>query len=111
MVKNICKTYFFLNGQKISGSLCLLWVGQNLLNVSIYAGDAINMNLDLLGGDSVTHDWNYLLDTLGILRHATTVASLIYSLGVITISIGTVTSIYYSLLEENTKISQKTTIF
>ena len=93
--------YFFAKQQKISGSLCLLWVGQNLLNVSIYAGDAINMNLDLLGGDSVIHDWNYLLDTVGILKYTGTIASMIYFLGIINISLGSVFSIYYSWIEDS----------
>ncbi len=87
--------YFFFNMQKISGAICLLWVGQNLLNVSVYAGDAIKMQLDLLGGDNVIHDWNYLLSTLGLLRYTDTIASMIYVIGLVTIIVGTVLSLYY----------------
>jgi hypothetical protein len=87
--------YFFLSGQKVSGALCLLWVGQNLLNVSIYAGDAVRMQLDLLGGDGVIHDWNYLLSNVGLLSSARTVASTLYSMGLITMFLGTILSIYY----------------
>lgn len=89
--------YFFLHNQKVSGSICLLWVGQNLLNVSIYAGDAIKMQLDLLGGDSSIHDWNYLLTTSGLITHTDAIAQTIYVAGVITIAIGCVLSVYYSL--------------
>ena len=59
--------YFFYTRQRYAGAITLMWVGQNLINVSVYAGDAISMNLPLLGGDSVIHDWNWLLSTLGIL--------------------------------------------
>jgi len=92
--------YFFFHSQKISGALCLLWVGQNLLNVSIYAGDAIRMELDLLGGDSAIHDWSYLLNTLGILKYTPRVALGIYILGIIVISLGTIFSIYYAWNKE-----------
>jgi hypothetical protein len=71
--------YFLKNKQKISSSLCLAWTGQNILNVSIYAGDAIKMNLDLLGGDSVIHDWHYLLREAYVLQYTDTIAKSIYS--------------------------------
>ena len=92
----IISIYFFNNGQNISGSFCLLWVGQNLLNVSIYVGDAVSMKLNLLGGDSVVHDWNYLLNSFGALSHTQTIALVIYSLGIMSIFTGTFLSLYYS---------------
>lgn len=88
--------YFFYNNQKISGSLCLLWVGQNFLNVSLYAKDAIVMQLDLLGGDSSIHDWNYLLSTLGVLHNTPYIASVFYTIGLITIFVGSILALYYS---------------
>lgn len=88
--------YFFLHRQNISGSLCLLWTGANLLNVSIYAGDALAMRLPLLGGDSVIHDWNYLLGTTGMLKYAETVASAIHGLGLFAIVCGTALAIYFA---------------
>lgn len=96
--------YFFYQKQYISGSLCLLWVGQNFLNVSVYAGDAIRMELDLLGGDSVIHDWNYLLESTGLLSYAPRIASIFHSLGILFIITGTTLSLYYSWIagERNT---------
>jgi hypothetical protein len=93
--------YFFFNTQKVSGAICLLWVGQNLLNVSVYAGDAIKMQLDLLGGDGVIHDWNYLLNASGMLRYTDTVACVIYIAGLVTIIIGTILSLYYLSIFNN----------
>jgi hypothetical protein len=43
--------YFFYTRQNLSGTICLMWVGQNLINVSVYAGDSIVMQLPLLGGE------------------------------------------------------------
>jgi predicted secreted protein len=91
--------YFFKTGQKLSGALCLLWLGQNILNVSVYAGDAIAMQLELLGGDGVMHDWNYILSTLDILRYAPRIAHMMYEIGFITIATGMVMSVYYSVTD------------
>jgi hypothetical protein len=93
--------YFFAHNQKTSGSICLLWVGQNLLNVSVYAGDAIKMDLPLLGGDNVIHDWNYLLDTMGILKYTNSIAGVIYFIGICTITLATILSLYYVWQTEN----------
>lgn len=69
-VPSICATYFYQRSEYTSASLLLLWVAQNLINVSLYARDAIPMNLTLLGGDSVTHDWNFIFTELHILNQS-----------------------------------------
>ncbi len=88
--------YFFYKGEKISGSLCLLWVAQNFLNTSIYVGDAMKMELDLIGGEYVTHDWNYILNTLGIIKYTNTISTIFYNLGMMIMTAGTVLSIFFS---------------
>jgi len=93
--------YFYFSNQKFSGALCLLWVGQNLLNVSVYAGDAVNMSLDLLGGDSVIHDWNYLLVSLGLLNKTILVSKIIYYCGIAFGVIGSILSLKFSLKKED----------
>lgn len=97
--------YFFYTGQRISGALTLLWVGQNLLNVSIYAGDAVNMQLPLLGGDSVIHDWNYLLSTLNVLRYTPLIAGTIYGAGLLTMSAGTALAILFAYDDSTSSIT------
>ena len=69
--------YFYHNGKVYSAALVMLWVGESLLNVSVYAGDAIKMQLPLLGGQDSVHDWNYLLDRAGFLAATPKVAMLI----------------------------------
>ncbi len=88
--------YFFATQQKFSGALCLLWVGQSILNVSVYAADAKLMQLELLGGDGVIHDWNYLLSTLGLLKYTSSIAAIIHGTGIITILTGTFLAAVYT---------------
>ena len=59
--------YFYRRGQPFSAALVLFWLGQSLLNVAVYAGDALRLELPLLGGQDSVHDWNYMLDRLGLL--------------------------------------------
>lgn len=50
----------------------LLWLGQNLLAISVYAADARMQGLDVLLGRQ--HDWSYLLGRLGLLEYDQAVA-------------------------------------
>ncbi|MBT5874404.1 MAG: hypothetical protein HOH43_13380, partial [Candidatus Latescibacteria bacterium] len=61
--------HFHREENRYSAALILFWVGQNFLNISVYAGDAISMKLPLLGGADSIHDWNFLLITLGLLEY------------------------------------------
>ena len=61
--------YFFLKQQFFSASLLLFWLGQNVLYVATYMGDAIREQLPLLGGDNSIHDWNYVLTHAGLLKY------------------------------------------
>ena len=88
--------YFFRTKQNLSASFCLLWVATNLLNVSIYAGDAIVEQLPLLGGDSVVHDWNYLLSASHMLNHTHTIGRLLYFSGLILLGVGSILAVYFS---------------
>lgn len=88
--------YFFWREQYFSGSLVLFWVGQNLINVSVYAGDAVTMQLPLLGGDAATHDWNAILGMLHALRYTHHVATALYTAGFIVICAAAVLSLYFA---------------
>ena len=96
-------TYFFYKEEKISGSIVLLWVGQSILSVSVYAHDAINMNLELLGGDAVSHDWNTLLTMTGLLKHTYTIANTLYGLGIGVVIVGTILTLYYTSRPKETR--------
>jgi hypothetical protein len=71
--------YFYKRKEYFSACVVLFWVGQSLVNISVYAGDAVAMQLPLLGGEGVIHDWNYLLSTLNMLS-ATPIVSEVFFL-------------------------------
>ncbi len=61
--------------------VCGWWLGDNLYGVATYMADARALELPLVtigpeGGD-VEHDWNYLLDSVGLLQHDTQLAALV----------------------------------
>ena len=72
LIPIICGVVFFFKKQWFAIGFALWWLGQNLVNVSIYIGDATAQQLELLGGEAVIHDWNYLLGMLGK-RHLDTI--------------------------------------
>src|ERR1017187_4622027 len=49
--------YFLSNYYRTGIQFTLLWLGQNFVNISVYAADARAQALPLLGGNSVYHDW------------------------------------------------------
>jgi hypothetical protein len=69
--------YFFRRGQFYSAALVLFWLGQSMLNVAVYAGDALALELPLIGGEDSLHDWNYMLDRLGMLQSTRAIGGLI----------------------------------
>ena len=71
--------YVYKNKDYFSASLLLFWVGQNLLDVSVYASDAIAMELPLLGGE---HDWNTLLEMTNLLKYTKPIGTAIYMCGI-----------------------------
>jgi hypothetical protein len=79
IVPTVFAVYFYLHGKHYSCALVLLWVGESLLNVSVYAGDAVLMQLPLLGGQDSIHDWRYMLEQLGWLSHTAKIAKALHA--------------------------------
>jgi hypothetical protein len=96
--------YFVWQRSYYSAAVVSLWVGQSIINVYIYAADAVVMQLVLTSGftgsEGSFHDWNYLLTTLGLINSTKTVAGVIRLLGTFTIIAGGVLSVYYSFLPD-----------
>ena len=61
--------YFYTNGKKTGTQISLVYLGQNILNISVYVSDASKMKLPLLGGNRVYHDWNYILGKLNLINY------------------------------------------
>lgn len=69
ILPSIIASYFFRNNYRTGVQFGLLWLGQNFINISVYAADAQARKLPLLGGNKVYHDWHYLLGEIGILEY------------------------------------------
>lgn len=69
ILPSIIAGYFFRNNYRTGVQFGLLWLGQNFINISVYAADAQARRLPLLGGNKVYHDWHYLLGEVGILEY------------------------------------------
>lgn len=92
--------YFVWQKSYYSAAIVLLWVGQSILNVWVYAADAVVMQLVLTNGftgsEGSFHDWNYLLTATHLINSTKTVAGIIRFLGTVTIIIAGAASIYFS---------------
>lgn len=100
LVPLVFTIYFFLfRREYYSASILLFWVGQNIINVSIYMGDSIRQQLPLLGGESVIHDWNYILSSTGLLKYTDTLATITFNFGCLVIIVAAVLSIYLAFNE------------
>lgn len=99
--------YFWLHGKNYSAAIVLFWVGQSFLNVWVYAADAQVMQLVLLGGltgsEGSFHDWNYLLDRVGLLDSTKTVAAVIRLVGTLTLISAAVIAAYFSFFHTEEK--------
>ena len=100
--------YFVWQKSYYSAAIVMLWVGQSILNVWVYASDAVVMQLVLTSGftgsEGSFHDWNYLLDHFGLLGSVKTVAGIIRFIGTSTIIIASVFSIYFSFAKPDEEI-------
>ncbi len=57
----------------------VFWIGENLLNISVYIADARSMSLPLVGGG--LHDWNMILSDMGMLQHDKLIALAVRTIG------------------------------
>ena len=95
--------YFIWKRSFYSAAIVLFWVGQSILNVWVYAADAIVMKLVLTSGftgsEGSFHDWNYLLTATGLLSSTKIVAGAIRLAGTLVIISAVVFSTYYSVFK------------
>jgi len=75
--------YYLKNKKIFISQIFLVWLGENFLNISVYAADARTQKLPLLGGKKVYHDWNYILNELGILDYDFIVGDIFYFIAIL----------------------------
>ena len=92
--------YFVYYRKPFSASIVLFWVGNNFLDVYVYANDAVVMQLPLLSGltgaEGGFHDWNYLLTETGFLDKTHLVAKLLRFTGTLLTVAATVGAFIYA---------------
>jgi hypothetical protein len=69
---------FARRGEAFEAAVCTLWLGESLMNIGVYLGDARTQALPLVGGH--VHDWNWLLARMGLLAQAESLARLVHVL-------------------------------
>jgi hypothetical protein len=96
--------YFVRRNQLFSAAMVLFWVGQSVLNVWVYADDAVRMQLVLTSGmtgsEGSFHDWNYLFTQTGLMGYHTMVSGLIRVAGTLIILGAAGSTIYLSFFEQ-----------
>ena len=92
--------YFIWHYKYYSAAIVMFWVGQSILNVFVYAQDAVVMQLvltsGLTGSEGSFHDWNYMLTNLGLIDYTKTIAGLVRLVGTLTILAAVAASIFYA---------------
>jgi len=76
--------YFLYSEQGFSASLTLFWLGESLVNVSVYMRDAVDMVLPLIGGGGPeSHDWHNMFSMLGLLPYTQHLANITHSIAIL----------------------------
>jgi len=97
ILPSIIVSYFFRNDYRTGVQFGLLWLGQNFINISVYAADAQARKLPLLGGNKVYHDWHYLLGEIGILQYDYLVGYMFFGIAILVF----ITAVFMPLLTHN----------
>ena len=96
--------YFIWHEKYYSAAIVVFWVGQSVLNVWVYASDAVVMQLMLTSGSTGAeggfHDWNYLLTETGLISSTKTIAGLIRLSGTLCIITASVFAVKLSFQHE-----------
>jgi hypothetical protein len=92
--------YFYINKQKVGIQVSVLYLGQNLMNISVYAADARSRLLPLLGGNKVYHDWHYLLREANMLQHDHLIGNMFYIAGIICCVFALIIPVFFKIYEK-----------
>ena len=86
--------------KRIGLQLSVIWLGQNLMNISVYVADARAQLLPLLGGNRVYHDWNWLLTNMDLLNQDQSIGNIIYYLGFICYLLAVICPLFFTDQQE-----------
>ncbi|MCL4365752.1 hypothetical protein M1437_00820 [Patescibacteria group bacterium] len=94
--------YFFFRKEYFASAFGLFWVGENLINVSVYIKDARTMTMNLVGGG--IHDWNWLLNQWNLLKQDQLIGGFIFYWGAICVISSLILMIIMIYLNIHTKM-------
>src|SRR5207247_9936208 len=73
---------------RFGAAIALWWAGESLIDVAPYINDARALQLVLLGGRTGAHvdghDWEYLLNAIGLRPRDHAIASTVHAIGTLT---------------------------
>ena len=69
------------------------------MNISVYAADARERALPLLGGNKVYHDWHWMLSRLNILEYDDIIGMMFYLTGIVCFLISFLIPLFYKEYE------------
>ncbi len=69
--------YFYTNYQRVGVQISLIYLAENLMNISVYVSDASTQKLHLIGKGTY-HDWTYLLSSTNLLKYDQFIGSVFY---------------------------------
>lgn len=87
LIPLICAGAFWKQGDIFAVCVSVWWAGQNLVDLAPYIADARALQLPLLGGQTGAevegHDWEAILQSLGLLQHDRTLGRLAHLAGIL----------------------------
>jgi len=87
-------TLLLFTRDPFGASVSFWWFGENFMDLAPYINDARAGSLPLLGGNTGRnapygfHDWEYILNEAGMLKHDHTLAKISYNIGIFIMLIG-----------------------
>ncbi len=76
----------------------LYWLGQNLVNVSVYIGDAPYKRLPLISSAAI-HDWNWIFSHIGNMQMAEPVSAVVFVVGVVSCCGAVIAAGYFTVID------------
>ncbi|HWI20203.1 MAG TPA: hypothetical protein VNT81_20760 [Vicinamibacterales bacterium] len=87
LIPVIAAIAFVRQEEPFSTAVCAWWAGQNLVDLAPYIADARSLRLTLIGGRTGAevegHDWEFLLNQLGVSHHAHPIGYTTHAVGII----------------------------
>lgn len=92
--------YFFLRNEYVSAGFIIFWISNNIISVSVYMSDAVNMQLPLIGGEGVIHDWNWLFTNMGLLQYSESIGNIFFWIGIVGVFVSLIWMIFFMIIQK-----------